>query len=46
MSERIQQNNNVPEWIIMNIQQVNQFTIWIIEMAREEGTLTALNYEA
>ena len=33
------------EWIIVNIQKVDLCPIWIIATAREEGTLTALNYE-
>ena len=45
MSESIQQNNQFPEWIIVNIQKVDQFPIWIIATVREEGTLTVLNYE-
>ena len=45
MSESIQQNDQFPEWIIVNIQKVDQFPIWIIATAREEGTLTTLNYE-
>ena len=28
----------------MNIQKVDQFPIWIIATAREEGTLTTLDY--
>ena len=28
----------------MNIKKVDQFPIWIIATAREEGTLTTLNY--
>ena len=44
MPESIQQNNQFPEWIIANIKKVDQFPIWIIATAREEGTLTTLNY--
>ena len=36
MSEIVQQNNQFPEWIIVNIQKVDQFPIWIIARAREE----------
>ena len=35
MSESIQQNDQFPEWIIMNIQKVDQFPIWIIATERE-----------
>ena len=45
MSSTIQQNNPIPEWIIVNIQKVDQFHIWIIATAREEGSLTTFNYE-
>ena len=45
MTARIQQNDKFTEWIIVNIQKVDKFPIWIIATAREEGTLTALNYE-
>ena len=37
--------NQFPEWITVNIQKFGQFPIWIIATSREEGTLTALNYE-
>ena len=45
MSSIIQQNNQFPEWIIVNIQKNDQFPIWILATAREEVTLTALVYE-
>ena len=45
MSESIKQNDQFREWIIVNIQKVDQFPIWIIATAREEETVTALNYE-
>ena len=45
ISESIQQRNQFPEWIIVNIQKCDHFPIWIIKTAREEGTLTKLNYE-
>ena len=45
VSASIQQNHQFPEWIIVNIQTFGQFPIWIIVTAREEGRLTALNYE-
>ena len=44
-SESIQQNDPFTEWIIVNIQKVGQFPIWIIATAREEVKLAALNYE-
>ena len=45
MSSSIHQINHFTEWIIVNIQKVDQFPIWIIATAREEGTLNKLNYE-
>ena len=45
VSASIQQNDQFPEWTIVNIQKVDQFPIWIIATAREEVTLTTLNYE-
>ena len=45
MSASIQQNDQIPEWITVNIQKVDHIPLWIISTAREEGTLTALNYE-
>ena len=34
MSASIKQNYQSPEWIIVNIQKVDNFTIWIIVTAR------------
>ena len=44
ISESIQQRNQFPEWIIVNIQKCDHFPIWIIKTAREEGKLTTLDY--
>ena len=41
----IQHNDHFLEWLIVNLKKVNQFSIWIIVTAREEGTIVALNYE-
>ena len=45
MSASIQQTDQFPGWIIVSIKKVDQFPIWIIATAREEVTLTILNYE-
>ena len=45
ISASIQQNYQFTEWIIVNIQKVDQFPICITATEREEGTLTTLNYE-
>ena len=45
MSESIQQNDQFPEWIIVNIQKFDQFPIWIVATAGEEETLITFNYE-
>ena len=45
MSASIQQNGKFIECIIENIQRSDQFPMWKIATAREESTLTALNYE-
>ena len=44
MSASIQQNYQFPKWIIVQIQKVDQFPIFIITTAREERTLIVLNH--